>query len=86
MAQYNTHDFYCISCGCKGLPIVRNNGRQREKMHRKKLWCCHCKAEINHVEVRSQEEKEIFMEAFNNGEYKEEAAESLCAVRSGWSW
>ena len=79
MAKYEMHDFYCVNCGHKGLPCLRNNGRLHGEFHRKKLWCCHCRVEINHIEVRNQEEKETFMEAFNNGEYQEEAAESLRA-------
>lgn len=86
MAKISAHDFYCINCGQKGIPIARKIGKLHGEFHRKKLWCCNCKTEINHIEVRNQEEAEIFMEAFNNGEYKEEAAESLRAVRSGWCW
>lgn len=86
MARYEMHDFYCVNCGHKGLPCLRNNGRLHGEFHRKKLWCCHCKVEINHIEVRNQEEKEIFMEAFNSGEYQEEAAESLSVVRAERSW
>ena len=82
MAKYESHDFYCINCGNKGLPVFRNNGRLHSGFHRKKLWCCHCKTECNHIEIRNQEEKELFMEAFNNGEYKEEANESICHVRA----
>ena len=82
MAKYESHDFYCINCGNKGLPVFRNNGRLHSSFHRKKLWCCYCKTECNHIEIRNQEEKETFMEAFNNGEYKEEANESICHVRA----
>ena len=82
MAKYEMHDFYCINCGRKGLPCQRKMGRMHGGFHRKKLWCYTCKTEVNHVEVRNQEEKEIFMEAFNNGEYKEEANESICHVRA----
>ena len=84
MAKYEMHDFYCINCGRKGLPCQRKIGKLHGEFHRKKLWCCGCKTEVNHVEIRNQEEAEIFMEAFNNGEYKLEAEESLCAVRAGW--
>ena len=48
MAKYESHDFYCINCGNKGLPVFRNNGRLHGGFHRKKLWCCHCKTECNH--------------------------------------
>ena len=82
--NYETHDFYCLMCGRKGLPIQRKIGRQHGQFHRKKLWCPYCKMEINHMEIRSQEEKEYFLEGFNNGEYRQEAEESLSVVRAGW--
>ena len=81
MARYEMHDFYCINCGHKGIPITRKVGKLHGEFHRKKLYCCTCRMECNHIEVRNQEEKEIFMEAFNSGEYREEAAESLHACR-----
>ena len=84
MAKYETHDFYCLGCGKKGIPISRKNGKQHGAFHRKKLWCPHCRTEINHMEIRNYEEKEIFMEAFKNGDYRKEAAESLCHVRNSW--
>ena len=86
MAKYNyeTHDFYCLKCGKPTVPVVRKTAKKREKFHRKRLWCCNCKMEINCVEITSYEEKEIFMEAFNNGEFKDEAAESLCHVGDTW--
>ena len=85
MAKYNyeTHDFYCLQCANKTLPVLRSFAKQKEKFHRKKLWCPHCKTEINCVEITTMEEKEIFMEAYNNGEFREEAENSLIAVRSG---
>lgn len=82
MAKYELHDFYCLNCGKQGIGIQRKLGKQREGFHRKKLWCYHCKMECNHIEVRNQEEAEIFMEAFNNGAYKDEAAESISHVRA----
>ena len=50
MGSFSEHSFYCIQCGNKGIPIMRNNGRAKEKFHRKKLYCLHCKQEINHIE------------------------------------
>ena len=47
-----TSDFYCVKCGQKGIPIARKIGSQREAGHLKKLYCMHCKAEVNHAEVR----------------------------------
>ena len=82
MAKYDTHDFYCLNCGHKGIPISRKRGQQRGQFHRKKLYCIYCATECNHMEIRNQEEKEIFMEAYNNGEYREEAANSIRACGS----
>lgn len=82
MAKYEMHDFYCLQCGKQTFPIARKVGKLHGEFHRKKLWCPWCKLETNCIEVRNIEEKELFLEAFNNGEYKEEAAESLCHVRA----
>jgi hypothetical protein len=84
--NYETHDFYCLRCGQKGLPIQRKVGKQHGEFHRKRLWCPHCKLEINHMEIRNQEEKEYFMEGFINGEYREEAEESLRVIGSAGFW
>jgi hypothetical protein len=70
MAKYNyeTHDFYCLRCANKTLPVLRSHAKKKEQFHRKKLWCTHCQMEINCVEIKTLEEKEIFMEGFNNGD------------------
>ena len=88
MAKYNyeTHDFYCLKCGKPTVPVVRKIAKKREKFHRKRLWCCNCKMEINCVEVTNYEEKEMFMEAFNNGEFQKEAEESVLAIRTAGQW
>ena len=83
MAKYEAHDFYCMKCGRKGLPVHRKCGQFREPMHRKNLYCVFCREEVNHIEVRNQEEKEEFMEAFNNGEF---TTESIYYVRSAGKW
>lgn len=82
MAKYETHDFYCLNCGEKSIPIMRKEGRQHGAMHRKKLWCWKCKMEINHIECRSFEEIETFKQNFIEGVYKDEAAESISHVRA----
>ena len=79
--HYSSSDFYCMNCGCKGLPIQRNLGQQRERMHRKKLYCFHCKAEVNHVECRSYDEVIEFKENYEKGAYIDEAKASLDYVR-----
>ena len=80
--SYETHDFYCLNCGLKSLPICRDCGRKRESFHRKRLYCFHCKQEVNHIEIKNQEEKNEFLEAFENGEFREEATQSLNYVRT----
>lgn len=45
-------DFYCTCCGCKGIPVFRVVGKEREPGHLKKLFCIHCQKEVNMVEVR----------------------------------
>lgn len=67
----NTHDFYCTKCGNKGIPIVRKRGCEREKFHKKKLFCLYCGDEINHIECRSMEEVEQFKIDFAKGVYNE---------------
>lgn len=76
-----THDFYCINCGRKGIPVMRKCNHLHAKDHRKKLYCPWCKAEINHVECRSFYDIEKFKEDFANGLYRQEAEESLRYAR-----
>ena len=87
MAKYNyeTHDFYCLRCANKTLPVLRSHAKKKEKFHRKKLWCPHCRMEINCVEITTLEEKEIFMEEFANGAYKQEAEDSILTLRNSGS-
>ena len=80
--SYIESSFYCMKCGQKGLPIQRRKSLQREKMHRKKLYCIYCKEEINHIECKTQEDVNEFMINFKNGVYINEAEESLAHVRS----
>lgn len=70
--NFTMHDFYCIKCGNKGLSLPRR--RTKEKYHRKKLFCFICKEEINHVEIKSWEEKEEFLSEYREGKYKNEVA------------
>lgn len=75
-----SHDFYCINCGKKGIPLIRKVGFQRNKFHRKKLYCIYCKTEVNHVECRNQDEIDQFLKDFQNGAYKDEAKKSLSYI------
>ena len=84
MAKYVTNDFYCIKCGERGLPVQRKVGKERSVFHRKKLWCCKCKVEINHVEVRNDYERDCFKEMYANGDFRQEAEDSLRACGNSW--
>ena len=79
---YTEHNFYCIKCGNKGIPLMRRQSLQHEKMHRKKLYCLHCKEEVNHIECKNAEDVEIFKINFENGVYINEVEESLAYLRS----
>ena len=79
---YAEHSFYCINCGNKGIPLMRKQGFKHEGMHRKKLYCVHCKCEVNHIECKTYEEVQIFKDAFERGEFKDEAEESVSYLRS----
>ena len=46
------HEFYCVKCRNKGIPIPRRKGAEREPGHLKKLFCLTCQKETNHVECR----------------------------------
>lgn len=68
------HDFYCVNCGRKGIPIMRREGGLREAGHLKKLYCLYCQKEINHVECIpfSKYTYEDFKFEFENGNFDEE--------------
>ena len=76
------HDFYCLKCGNKGIGVFRNVGFQRERFHRKRLYCPFCKEEVNHIECKTYEEVQIFKDASERGEFKDEAEESVSYLRS----
>ena len=80
--SFETHDFYCIRCGRKGIPCQRKKGQQHGKGHFKKLFCIYCGEEINHYECRSLEDVEKFKKNFEKGVYKDEAENSLTYVRA----
>ena len=83
--SYKEHRFFCINCGKEGIPLARSQGFKHKKMHRKKLYCIHCKQEVNHIECKTLDEIEEFRENFVNGVYKNEAKDSLSFVRSARS-
>ena len=79
------HSFYCLNCGLKGIPLMRPNSRKREKFHRKKLYCPHCKMETQHVETSNNHEAAEFKELFSQGAFIEENRESLEYLRQNRS-
>lgn len=76
-----THEFRCLCCGKPTIPILRPASRQKEKFHRKKLYCPNCHKEYNAVEIRNEFERQEFLNDFKQGKFIEEAKESviLCA-------
>ena len=82
--KYDVHDFYCLKCGKKGIPLSRKHGFQHERFHRKKLYCIFCGEEVNHIECKSAEDVEIFKENFEKGVYQDEAEESISYLRTSW--
>lgn len=81
MAKNESHQFYCLLCGKPGIPLQRRVGFQHGAFHRKKMWCPNCKMEVNHVEIKTLDEKEKFLEDFENGVYKDEAEKSRDFLR-----
>lgn len=76
-----THVFYCINCGNRGIPLPRKTGFAREKFHRKNLYCPYCKTVINMIECRNQDEEDEFKRMFEEGYFIDEATESLALSR-----
>lgn len=78
-----SHDFYCLRCGKKGIPIARKRSKLKEPLHRKKLYCLNCKIEVNHIECKTETEVKQFKEDFANGVYKAEANASAKHCQGG---
>ena len=79
--NYESHSFYCLNCGKKGIPIMRERGHLHSKHHRKALYCPFCHTTVNHIEVRNLEEAAQFKEDFEKGLFKEEAKESISYIQ-----
>jgi hypothetical protein len=69
--------FYCLNCGQRNIPIFRSTAHQRTNNHRKKLYCPHCQLTVNHIEIKDYLAKTEFLHHFKNGDYKEEAQQSI---------
>lgn len=70
MSRFEQHRFFCTRCGNEGLPVYRNAASQRGKGHLKKLWCIHCKDEVNHYECYTAQDIEKFRRKFENGDFE----------------
>ena len=79
--KYEAHRFFCLKCGHENLPIYRKVGHQHKKYHRKKLYCPYCGTEVNHIEIRNDEEAYLFRKEFETGAYEEEALASIEYVK-----
>lgn len=66
------HEFYCPTCGNTTIPVHRKTGQLRKKFHRKKMYCYHCKKDINTIEVRNEWEANEFKINYQKGLYADE--------------
>ena len=71
------HDFYCLNCGNKSYTLPRKVNKLHGKEHFKGLWCPKCKAMVNHIELNEFDDKETFLQDFQQGKYFDVAAESF---------
>lgn len=81
---FNT--FMCINCGNSVYSLPRDASYQHKDGHRKRLYCPHCKEEINCIECKTDEDVFNFKIDFENGVYENERQDSLDFVRSTRIW
>ena len=75
MAKFITdNEFYCSQCGNRGIPVVRQKGKEREAGHLKKLFCLKCGKETNHIECKefTKYSFEDFKIEFEYGNFNED--------------
>lgn len=77
---YDVHEFYCMKCGQKNMSLQRKVNHKHAKHHRKKLWCWHCKQEVNCIECKNDQEVQEFLENFKAGKYQEELENSIKVI------
>jgi hypothetical protein len=78
------NSFYCLQCGQKSMELPRKRSNRKEYFHRKDLYCPHCRMTLNHIEIKSDDEYFDFRQRFEEGEFKNEAQESISYGRSSW--
>ena len=67
-----SHEFYCCRCGQRGFNVARKRNAYRELGHLKKLYCIHCKTEVNFCECdTTRYTYEDFLFEFKNGNFDE---------------
>lgn len=69
--DYASSEFYCTQCGKKGIDIIRKSCHYKKSGHLKKLYCIHCKQQVNHVEIREKGEYKLedFLAEFELGRF-----------------
>ena len=80
--SYETHNFFCLNCGAQGIPLPRKKGKQKENMHRKKMYCWKCKETVNHIECKTPTDISKFKEDFEQGVYENEAKDSMDFIQN----
>ena len=71
MTNFEKHEFYCVNCAHKGLPVWRTSASQRGKGHLKKLYCINCRREYNHYECYDEKDVAKFFLKFERGDFKD---------------
>lgn len=77
MSKADIHTFWCPNCGNLAIPLSRPRSCKRERLHRKMLYCYHCKDTFNCIECKTDDEIKEFQENFKNGVYKDEVKQTL---------
>ena len=52
--KFDISQFYCTQCASR-IELPRKADKKRKKGHLKKIYCIHCKEDVNHYEVRSND-------------------------------
>lgn len=75
----SSSDFYCVICGTKGIPILRQKGKERCAGHLKKLFCIKCGKETNHAECKefTKYSYKDFSFEYNYGNFTKEGNRKL---------